>query len=705
MWQVTFTHVGALWLAAAAVLPVIIHLLSRQRPRVVRFPAVRFIRLSQRRSFHRTRLRHLLLLLLRMMLIAVFAALIARPVLRRGAGAAEPGGPEGTPAAVIVVDDSLSMSYRAGDATWFEAARSGALELARSLPAGVPAAVITTSHPRGKLMLEREAVADRVAALRAGTRANACWSALEKAGEMLHHEGASRRDVFLFTDMTESAWAGHQRRTAQVGPDVNVHIVDCAPRGGANGAVQELRQEGEPAILGAVLRLEARVLASAGPLKRTVQFELDGAALERHALDLAADEEASFTFRALLGKSGHHWGRVAFLNPDALPEDDARTFTVEVVPEVGVLCVEDDPEAALESASYFLRLALNPWEEPGRGVFRVERTSPAGLEELSLGPYDVVVLAGARRMSEAAWNRLDAYVSGGGGLLAFLGPEAEDAYRTPAARAVLPAQVGAEVAAPADAPFGLRIVSTGHPFVTALLESGASLAQVRFDRCRRVVPAPDAVELLSLGPDLPALVVSEMGGRTAVFAATADDSWGWFARTEPFTPFCHELLFFLAGRSPGSIRSVPVGTQVPITFETSSWPTIVYVTAPGAREPERLLPGTTPGRHTYWKTDRPGYYRVDLEQHDRKWRTGFAVNTAPIESRMGKVEFEEIKEAIRAGSVRLAAEASFGADAAGGEGGLRELTPYAALLALALLVAECFLANRFYVGERASTPG
>jgi hypothetical protein len=704
MWHVTFMHAGALWLATAAALPIIIHLLSRQKPRVVRFPAVRFIRLGQRKSFHRTRLRHLLLLLLRMALIALFALLIARPVLHRGSARAQAAGPEGTPAAVLVLDDSLSMSYRAGDSTWFDAARNRALELADGLPAGMPVAVLTTSHPRGKLLPDAGAVRNRIAGLRGGTRAAPCWSALQKAAEMLGHQGASRRDVVVFTDMTQSAWAGHERRTVNLSASVNVHLVDCAPEGGANGAVLELRHEGEPAVLGAVLRVEARALASGGPMRRTVQFEFDGRALERHDVELEPGQEAAFTFRALLSESGHHWGRVAFLNPDSLPQDDARTFTVDVVPEVGVLCVEDDPSAGLESPSYFLRLALDPWEEQGRGIFRVERASPAELEDLPLGPLDVVVLVGAGDMTEAAWERLDAFVSGGGGLLAFLGPETADAYATRPARAVLPVQVGPVTDAPEGERFALRIVNAGHPLVEALVGSGASLAQVRFARCRRLTPTPDAVELLSFGADLPALVLSVMGGRTAVFAGTADDRWGEFARTEPFTPFCHETMLFLADRRPAGIRSAPVGAQVPITYEPSRWPTIVHVTAPGAREPERLLPGTTPGRHSYWKTDRPGYYRVDLERRDRKWRTGFAVNTASVESRMEKVPFERLKEAIRAGSVRMVDEASLGEGPVGAEASARELTPYAALLALALLMAECFLANRFYRSEAPPSP-
>jgi hypothetical protein len=696
MWHITFTNAGALALGAAAVLPVVIHLLSRQRPKLIRFTGVRFIQLSQRRSFRRTQFKHLLLLLLRMGLIALFALLIARPVLTHGAAAGAAPGAEGTPAAAIILDDSLSMNYRVGDATWFDEARSRALELAARLPERCAAAVLTTSHPSGRLQHRADALTGRVSGLLAGTRSNSCWQALETAAGMLRAEAASRRDVFLFTDMTPSAWAGYEQRTVDLGKEVNLYVVDCATGEAANGAVSELRQEGEPAILGAKLSLEARVLASGAPLSRAMQFEFDGTAVEQRPVSLQAGDQATIRFSTILTSTGHHWGRVAFMSPDGLPQDDARTFTVEVAPEVSVLCIEDNVSSGVESPSYFFRLALNPWDEPGRGMFGVQRASPGQLEQMQLSPFDVIALVGAGRMNDAAWQRLDAYVSGGGGLVVFAGPETGESYGTGSARAVLPVEVGPVVAAPPEAQLGLRVVKSSHPFVSALMASGATLAQVHYRQCRRLSPGRDALELLSFGPDLPALVLSEARGKVAVFAGTADDRWGDFAKTQPFIPFCHELLLLLASRAGAGIQSANAGAQLPITFEASRWATTVYVTPPGAREAERLLPGTTPGKLTYWKTDAPGYYRVDFERRDTKWRSGFAVNTAAIESRLEKVPFEKVKKSIRAGKVELMTEATLSTDNVAAGGSTRELTPYLALLALSLLLAESFLANRFY---------
>jgi hypothetical protein len=193
----------------------------------------------------------------------------------------------------------------------------------------------------------------------------------------------------------------------------------------------------------------------------------------------------------------------------------------------------------------------------------------------------------------------------------------------------------------------------------------------------------------------------------AAFASTADERWGEFVKTEPFAPFCHELLLHLTGRSGGHVGGVTAGAQVPISFESSRWPTIVYVTPPGASERERLLPGSTAGRHTYWKTDTPGFYRVDFERKDKRWQGGFAVNTVPIESRLERVPFDEVKASIRAGSVELLTDVSFGSGGGEAGGTAREMAPYLAVLAMVLLVAECLLANRFYGtgGRRVSGEG
>ena len=91
--SVFFLHPVYLFGLLAASLPILIHLLNRRRLKRVRFPAVRFVLLSQKRISRSYRLRHWLLLALRTLAVMLLALLLANPIFQSGAGLFAGGGP------------------------------------------------------------------------------------------------------------------------------------------------------------------------------------------------------------------------------------------------------------------------------------------------------------------------------------------------------------------------------------------------------------------------------------------------------------------------------------------------------------------------------------------------------------------------------------------------------------------------------------
>src|SRR5947208_16925685 len=111
----TFIHPLLLGGLALAGLPVVLHLIMRQRPKHLIFPAIRFLQLRQRTNQRKLRLRHILLLAIRMLLIALMCLALARPKLfsdRFGFL-----GDEQAAIVVVVIDTSPSMDYTAGGNT------------------------------------------------------------------------------------------------------------------------------------------------------------------------------------------------------------------------------------------------------------------------------------------------------------------------------------------------------------------------------------------------------------------------------------------------------------------------------------------------------------------------------------------------------------------------------------------------------------
>src|SRR2546425_10030755 len=78
---------------AALAIPVFIHLIQRERKRVIEFPSLMFVRRIPYQSGRRRRIRHWLLLMMRAAAILMIVAAFARPFLRQAsAGAPRPGG-------------------------------------------------------------------------------------------------------------------------------------------------------------------------------------------------------------------------------------------------------------------------------------------------------------------------------------------------------------------------------------------------------------------------------------------------------------------------------------------------------------------------------------------------------------------------------------------------------------------------------------
>lgn len=74
-------HPALIYAAGLAVIPVILHFLLRAKPRKLPFPALRLILMKRRQNVRRLRLRHVWLMLLRMLVIIGLAIAVARPSL------------------------------------------------------------------------------------------------------------------------------------------------------------------------------------------------------------------------------------------------------------------------------------------------------------------------------------------------------------------------------------------------------------------------------------------------------------------------------------------------------------------------------------------------------------------------------------------------------------------------------------------------
>ena len=94
---------------AGLAVPVLLHLIQRERKQVVQFPSLMFLRRIPYQSVRRRRIHHWLLLMMRLAALALIVFAFARPFFRGAETPASAAG--GAREVVILVDRSYSMGY------------------------------------------------------------------------------------------------------------------------------------------------------------------------------------------------------------------------------------------------------------------------------------------------------------------------------------------------------------------------------------------------------------------------------------------------------------------------------------------------------------------------------------------------------------------------------------------------------------------
>ena len=209
----------------------IVHLLNRRRFHVVQWAAMDFLREALTRSRRMMELRDLLLLLLRVACLLAFGMALARPYWNRFSQAAvDPNQPVH---AVVLVDNSLSMSYQKPDGILLDDAKAKAKEWIEGLPSGSVISVLPTCGSASGVNFEaysrREDALEALAAIRPVDCAARSGQVIDRALEACRRTTSmAGRRIFLVTDQQVANWSAD----AETGTPQAVALPDASRAGG-----------------------------------------------------------------------------------------------------------------------------------------------------------------------------------------------------------------------------------------------------------------------------------------------------------------------------------------------------------------------------------------------------------------------------------------------------------------------------------------
>jgi hypothetical protein len=669
---VTFGNPWMLLGALGALIPLLVHLFDRRRPRPHPFGPLAFVLRSQKRTASRLKLKRLLLYVLRTLILLAIPIALARPELTRDAQAAQVV--KGPAATAIILDASLSMRWSDGTSL-FERGRDEARDALRDLLPEEPATVVVCTGspapppPPGFDRARLRALVDEAKPTYGGADLSRC---MDLAARSLEENPMPAKRLVVVSDMAATAFRLEAPPPtvkgptgAPVKPEVVLRDVAEGKETLANHAIVDLKVE--PAL-------------QAGP--RAFQFtftvrnfgteavkDLEAAVrtgettLAKGFVDVPAGGTTQKALTVRFPQGGTVVGQVT-LAPDALAEDDRRAFVLPVPRALKALVVNGAPHATrYRDEAFFVDAALTA---PGSPVEVAVRDAEVGLRE-DFSTYDLVLLLNVAAPNAEEAARLSTFVENGGGLFVSMGDRVNTEDYNQKLGAVLPRplrvlRTSAERDTDPEAETKaarLAQVNQEHvlfsPF-TGRAEEG--LVGARFYRYMLLEAdnptSPGASQVLATYEDgAPAVAVMRKGkGRVALFTSTVDRDWSDFAIRTSFLPLMQRFAAYLTGslEEREEVR-VRVGELASLRPEGSQ--KVTAVKAPDGSE--LPLKEQTEGSVVAGPVLEPGAYSVLGAEGKMVPALSFAATLDPAESDLTRVPQETLtayfgEETVKASS-------------------------------------------------------
>ncbi len=745
----TFLNSILLFGAAAAAIPIIIHILNRRRARVVDWGAMMFLAESVASRNRRILIEDIILMVLRCLLLAALALALARPFLRSGRILG--GGGRQRQDIAIVLDGSLSMTLDAAGRSNFQRAIDEARQVVQAARPGDAVSLILAG-PTAQAVVpvplsDRQAVGTALDELTAPGGSMDTLEALQAAAFSLSEGTRAAKKIILITDAQRIGWdlestqrwsfLGKAAEDMPTKPLVIVRTLE-APRKWRNACLSQLTLSRAVVGTDRDVTITATVANTAvGEIDpELVELSIDGEVAETRPLSAIAEgASGSATFEHRFEAPGAHTVSARVLCDDDLPGDNRAVRAVNVLADLPVLIVEGQPSTQpLGAAADYLESALTPDPDQGqlkgRDVIRARTVAAADIDSIKgFADYPVVILAAVPRLPAARATELAGFVAAGGGLLVACGDSAvRDFYnnwKAPDGKSVLGGQLvkvdaGSASTQPAESCARIEINSMDHPALRLVADPvDNDLASARIERYWQIAPAAGDEEV-TVGARLdtahPWLLERKLGrGRVLTLSVPLDKAFSDLPLKNSYAPLAQELVYHLAAPSQHPLNLLP-GQQFVYSVGASR-PAEAAVVDPAGRQTAPHLEKRLGRWHaTYAMTARPGLYGLLLSRPASPGgkpaatkaavpaaggRVPFVVLSDPDESRLELLRDEDYERAGR--FVRLARAETVSELTAAIEGGVpgKEISQTVVLVLLVLLVAEIAVARMVAVRRKA----
>ncbi|PCJ60900.1 MAG: hypothetical protein COA79_07515 [Planctomycetota bacterium] len=569
-----FIHFAFLAGLGLTAIPIIIHILQKNRVKEMEWAAMKFLLEIVEEQNKKIQLEDLLLLILRVLMFIFLVLGIARPIMSiSSAGLLDSNGQ-----IVILMDDSYSMSTREGLETRFDNAKKRAIKLLENQPKGYGVSIVRfnqySTTLTGGFSVDHELLKQTVTKMKPGFLKGNIENGLDYAIRLFTKD-EGKKVIFLISDFQEKDWASAgadlTNRIKELNGKIEFTFIPVTDSIKENVAVESVTSTqsavklGEKATIIGVLRNYGKEVAK----DQNVDFLVNGSLVESSIASIPPGQTAKIIFSYVPEESGDQRIEVK-LRHDKVEPDNSSFFTLKVVDQLRVLGVLDESSIGLKFHEITMAdMALNPFplaSKDERALYKFEYIGISSLASVKLSDYDFVLIANVRDITGIDAKPLEDYVKQGGGVIMFLGPnvkletynnnlykDGEGLWSFPLSEQVAESEKDKALefnGENKEHPIWQFILSEGRNYLTPFKVFKSFTFDVK-ENTKAIVLGTVKSDKMNIAK--PCLVDFSYGaGHVIVYGSSSNMKWGRFPIHPSFVAFMHQSFKYLKSFSSSS---------------------------------------------------------------------------------------------------------------------------------------------------------
>ncbi|MEY4926218.1 MAG: hypothetical protein RI894_654 [Bacteroidota bacterium] len=399
-----FTYPYFLFASAAIAIPIIIHLFYFRRFKTVYFTNVKFLQELKEETASRSKLRNLLILLMRCLAVLAAVLAFAQPFIPANDDAAK----QGKKAVSIFVDNSYSMAASDADVPLLEKAKQRAREIVAAYAPDDEFQILTADFEgKHQRLVSKDDALKLIDEIKISPATQDLIKVMNRQKQVLRNSTTSSKTAFIISDFQRSQAV----ETPKIAQDSTIAttLIPLQAIQKKNIAIDSCWFESPVPMLNQTNNLVVKLRNFGENDENNVRLTVTHNGQVKPVGNMAIDANSVKydTIPITIMNTGWHRCEVE-ITDYPITFDDHYFVAFKVAQNLKILSIDEGGGAAYLDAVF-----------KGASYFQLSHQSAGGVDYSKLKEYNLIIINGLRTVSSGLSSELQAYSKSGGNVLVF----------------------------------------------------------------------------------------------------------------------------------------------------------------------------------------------------------------------------------------------------------------------------------------------